>query len=166
MNKIIAVLKNNLKLIIGGVALAAVAGFSTGQLSKKDVPPAPINPIVEIPEIVVVPKEVKSKGVKVKDVSTPNDIDSRNYAELILAYQGKTLQFGSACQVRVKDQTYKVDSEILIDNRNSFPISIKLGQNVYQLDSYGHKVISLNTKGVFMVDCNDYENVATISVQK
>jgi hypothetical protein len=165
MNKIIAVLKNNLKFIIGGVALAAVAGFSTGQLSKKDVAPAPINPIVEIPEVVAAPKVTKSKNNKPAS-TTPVVVDARGYTELILAYQGKTLQFGSMCQVRTHDQAYKLGSEILLDNRNVSPVSIKIGQDVYGLDSYGHKVISLNTSGVFMVDCNDSQNVATLSVQK
>jgi hypothetical protein len=166
MNKIIAVLKNNLKLIIGGVALAAVAGFSTGHISKKEIAPAVINPIVETPEVVVAPtKEVKSKNNKLVSV-TPVTSDTRGYSELILAYQSKTLQFGSMCQVRTSNQGYKLGSEILLDNRNKIPVSIKIGQDTYKLDSYGYKVISLNSQGKFMIDCNDNQNVATITVQK
>jgi hypothetical protein len=160
MNKLIQVLKKNL-VAVAGVGLVAIAGFSTNFLTKKDVALVPIEES-PIEEVVVAPKPIR----KVPKVSTPTKLDSRTYSDLILAFKDSTLQFNSTCQVRMSTQVYKLGSEILLDNRSSFPMDIRIGTETFKLGSYGYKTIFLNNPGQFLVDCNNQQNVATINVQK
>jgi hypothetical protein len=63
-------------------------------------------------------------------------------------------------------QGYKVGSEVLLDNRGSSPAIIKFASSVYNLGAYGYKVVTLSSLGEYTVDCNDRENVATLTIQK
>jgi hypothetical protein len=160
-NKIEKMPKNT-KIAIGVIILVIIIALITrGAMHKKAAPVevAP-TPVVEQP---VAPKPVKWVAPKPAPVVPA---DNRGYAELIAAYKDHMLQFGASCQVRVSDQNYKIGSEMLLDNRNDVPVTIKLGTETYALSAYGHQVITLGTEGKFMVNCNDHQNVATVSVQK
>lgn len=106
----------------------------------------------------------KPKAQKPAPVVVPTD--SRSYAELILAYKGKTLQFGDACQMPISSYVYKTGTEVLLDNRTNVPVAIKLAGMSYDLSAYGYKVVTLSTEGKFMVSCGDNQNVATVTIQK
>jgi hypothetical protein len=165
MKHIIEVVKKNLKVVVG-IALVAIAGFSANALTKKDIAPVEENivpSVIEQPEVVAPSRPTGTKPAPV----APTVTDTRGYAELIVAYKGKTLQFGASCQVVMSTQGFKVGSQILLDNRNATPVTIKLGTaGTYTLGGYGYKVVTLATPGNFMVDCNSQQNVATLSVQK
>lgn len=147
-------------MAIGAVIVVIILGLLVGGMGKKKEAPALVTSAPE--EIVLTP----TPATPTKKPAAPAPVEKRSYTELIALYKGKTVQFGAACQVLTSTQVYKVGSEILLDNRNSVPVAIKLGANVYNLGAYGYKVVSLNTVGNFMVDCNDHQNVATVSVQK
>lgn len=156
-------MSKSMKIGIGAVILVIIiALIARGAMHKKAAPlevaPAPV---VEQP---ATQKINRTYAPKPAPVVTP--VDTRGYAELILAYKDHMLQFGASCQVRVSDQNYKIGSEMLLDNRNEVPVTVKIGSNIYTLSAYGHQVITLNAEGKFMVDCNDHQNVATVSVQK
>jgi hypothetical protein len=156
-------MSKNMKIAIGAIILVIILALIVrGVMHKKAAPEAVVStPVVEQP---VAPKP--AKWVAPKPAPTPVVVDTRGYAELIVAYKDRMLQFSDACQVRVSDQNYKIGSEMLLDNRNSVPVTIKLGSNSYTLPAYGHQVVTLGAEGKFMVDCNDHQNVATVSVQK
>lgn len=156
-------MSKNMKIAIGAIILVIIVALIVrGVMHKKAAPEvlAPA-PVAEQP---VAPKP--AKWVAPKPSPTPVVVDTRGYAELIVAYKDRILQFGDACQVRVSDQNYKIGSEMLLDNRTSVPVTIKIGSSSYALVAYGHQVITLSAEGKFMVDCNDHQNVATVSVQK
>jgi hypothetical protein len=155
-------MSKNMKIAVGAIILVIIAALIVRGVMHKKAAPAPVAPapVVETP---VAPKS--TKWVAPKPAPAPV-VDTRGYAELILAYKDHMLQFGDSCQVRVSDQNYKIGSEMLLDNRNSVPVTIKIGINSYALAAYGHQVITLGSEGKFMVDCNDHQNVATVSVQK
>jgi hypothetical protein len=162
-NKIEKMSKNT-KIGIGAVIIVVIAAFlARGAMNKKAAPVEVVpEPVVEMP--VVKPVAKKTSSTK---VTTPAPaVDTRGYAELMIAYKNRTLQFGAACQVVTSMQAYKLGSEMLLDNRNSTPVAVKIGSMTYNLAGYGHQVITLGTEGTFVVDCNEYRNVATISVQK
>ncbi len=155
-------LKKNLKVVLG-IAIVAIAGVAVGTLSKKDV--APVVPLEEAPkeEVVAAPTKVVTKK---PSSSSPVVVDNRSYTELINAYKGKTLQFGATCQVLKSTQVYKLGTDILLDNRTSSPVVIKIGGASYNLGAYGYKVVDLPNLGEFAIDCGSQQNVATITVQK
>lgn len=153
----------NVKIAIGAVILVvAIALVVKGGMGKKEAPavlPVP----EETQEQVVAPKPTKPSSSK---PSTTTYTDNRSYTELIGAYKNTLVQFGTSCQVLKSNQVFKVGTEVLLDNRNSVPVTLKIGSSVHNLGAYGYKVISLASEGTFMVDCNDHQNVATITVQK
>ncbi len=147
-------------IVLGVAVVGVVAGFV---LRDKPVnAPEPVPEVVE--ELTATPKTPRAyRPVVVAPVVEP--VETRTYADLILAFKNKTLQFGNLCQVQVSNQVHKVGTEILLDNRTDMPVTITIGDLVHTLPSYGYKVVNLNTEGKFMVSCNEYQNVATVSVQ-
>lgn len=156
-------MSKSMKIAIGAVILVvAIALVIKGNMNKKEAP-APLPVPEETQEQVVAPSPTKPTSSK---PSKPAEVDSRSYTQLIGVYKDRLVQFGSSCQVLKSNQVFKLGSEVLLDNRNSVPVSIKMGDNTYNLSAYGYQVVGLNTEGKFMVDCNAHQNVATISVQK
>lgn len=154
-------MSKNTKMALGAIVIVIIGALIVRYGGKKPalVAPEPI-PVVEQPAAA----KLRPRRVSPEAVVPP--ADTRSYAELISAYQNRMVQFGSACQVRVSDQVYKVGSEILLDNRNDMPLTIKIGSESYNLGGYGHKVVTLGAEGKFMIDCGANQNVATITVQK
>ncbi|MBP6857991.1 MAG: hypothetical protein KBC11_02235 [Candidatus Pacebacteria bacterium] len=166
MKNFIDKIPKNYRLALGAVSVLVIVALVVRGAPKSDVVSTEL-PIETPQEELTMKKTYKKADLTVdQTATTPEIVDTRSYAELILAFQGKTLQFGNACSVRMSDQVYKVGSQILLDNRNDTPVSIKIGSETYELSVYGHKVISLNTEGKFMVDCSEYQNVATVTVQQ
>lgn len=165
MKKVNSMSKNT-KLALGVVVIVIIGALLAFGAGKKKTPVSEI-PNTNLPESSV---ENSSKPNKSSRSSTTSAIvttvDTRSYSELISAYKGRTLQFDSACQVHMSKQGYKVGSEVLLDNRGSSPAIIKFASSVYNLGAYGYKVVTLSSLGEYTVDCNDRENVATLTIQK
>lgn len=168
MKNMIENMSRNTKISIGVIVLVIIVALIVrfnGDKKANLTELAPEVPVVA--ELTQAPKKARvTKKVDEEVVAPEVVVDTRNYTELILAYKDRTLQFGDLCHVRMSNQAYKAGEQILLDNRNNFPVSIKIGMDTYELPSYGFKVVSLNTEGEFMVDCAGYENVATVTVQK
>jgi hypothetical protein len=155
-------MSKNTKLSIGAIIIVIIGAliFRYGGHKKPvEVAPEPI-PVVEQPAAA----KLRPRRVSPEAVVPP--ADNRGYAELIASYKDHMVQFGDSCQVRVSDQVYKLGSEMLLDNRNNTPLTIKIGSNSYDLGAYGHQVITLGSEGKFMIDCGVNQNVATLTVQK
>ena len=150
----------NTRVALGAVALVIIVALLVqGSLRKKTAPSElPLQPIEE-------QQTTTAKSTKA-NVKTPTVVDNRAYGELVITYKDRMLQFGNSCQVHMNNQVYKVGSTILLDNRNSVPLSINIGSSNYYLGAYGYKVVTLSSIGNFTVDCNDHRNVATVTVQK
>lgn len=165
MKQMIAKAKNNTKAIIGTILIVAIAGFGVNALTKKDVqPPVDTTTPIETP---TEPVKAPVRRPAVQPTAPSVTPDTRNYADLILAYKDKTVQFNSQCQVPPLPQRgWKMGTDILLDNRSSQPATIKIGTTTHTLGSYGYKVVSLDQPGTYMVDCNDRQNVTTLTVQR
>ncbi len=156
-------MSKNTKLAIGAIIIVIIAALLYrygGHKKSAEVIPEPI-PVVG-QSITSVRKSFKAKP----EVVIAPTADTRSYAQLIADYQNRIVQFGDACQVRMSDQVYKLGGEMLLDNRNNMAVTVTIGPDNYELGAYGHKVITLNTEGKFMIDCGANKNVATLTVQK
>lgn len=157
-------MSKNMKVALGAVVVVVLIGLIAWGASHKKDTGTKMSPEPQMQQSPEAPKPPRASG------STPKptliSVDSRGYAELVLAYKDKMLQFGPSCQVRLNNQVYKLGSEILLDNRTNAPVSIKLAGATYDLSAYGYKVVVLNTEGKFMVGCGANQNVATVTVQK
>lgn len=163
MNKMIEMLKDNKKAVIGVVILVIVAGFSVNALVKKDKAPVDTTPIEEVTPEVPAPV-VRKPGSKPVPVQV---VDNRSYTEVSAAYKGRTIQFDGECRVPVFPQSvFKVGTDVLFDNRGSKAANVTFAGASFNLPGYGFKVVSLDREGLFTVDCNAQQNVATLNVQK
>lgn len=160
-NKIQNVSKN-VKIALGLVVLVIIIALVASGMNKKESP-APLPTPEKVEEQTPAPKPTKPSSSK---PSTTTYTDNRSYTELIAAYKNALVQFGTSCQVLKSNQVFKIGTEVLLDNRNSVPVTLKIGSSAHTLGAYGYKVISLASEGTFMVDCNSHQNVATITVQK
>lgn len=160
MKNIIEKMSKNTKIGLGLVVLVIIVAL----LVQYGIPKKP-SPIDELKPIA---DEVVSTSITNPRSNTTSSVrsDTRTYSELILAYKDRTLQFNTMCQVHMSKQVYKVGSEVLLDNRSGVPAAIKIGPSIYNISAYSYKVVTLSSIGEFMIDCNDRENVATVTVQK
>lgn len=88
------------------------------------------------------------------------------YANLMLKYKGRMVQFNKECAVITNKVTFKQGTDILLDNRDDAAVKIVIGSRTFNLPAYGYKVIDLPTLGSYQLDCNKRFNVVTVTVQK
>jgi hypothetical protein len=88
------------------------------------------------------------------------------YANLMLKYKGRMVQFNKECAVITNKVTFKQGTDILLDNRDDAAVKIVIGSRTFNLPAYGYKVIDLPTIGSYQLDCNKRFNVVTVTVQK
>ena len=94
-----------------------------------------------------------------------------SYAEALVKYADRRIQFGKDCQVSKINSsvTYKDNTGIMLDNRSSFARTIKIGTN-YSVKAYGFRIVVLPDvymkAKTILVDCDKQQNVATILIQE
>ncbi len=146
----------------GLVVLVVAVGLFLQMRAKNKAVEIDLGPLPQ--EEMIAPTAPKPKAQKPAPIV--EQADSRSYAELMVAYKGKTLQFGAACQMPISSYVYKTGTEVLLDNRTNTARTIKLAGMTYDLSAYGYKVVTLSTVGKFLVSCGDNQNVATVTVQQ
>jgi hypothetical protein len=88
------------------------------------------------------------------------------YADLVLKYKDRTLQFNEECAVVRNSYTFKQGTDVMLDNRDTTSVKIVVGSRTFNLKAQSYKVIDLGSTGIYRVDCNDRLNVVTVNVQK
>lgn len=88
------------------------------------------------------------------------------YADIVLKYEDRTLEFNKECAVIRNSYTFKQGTDVLLDNRDTTPAKIVVGSRTFILKPQSYKVIDLGSTGIYKVDCNDRLNVVTVNVQK
>jgi hypothetical protein len=90
------------------------------------------------------------------------------YGEALAIYKNSRIQFDTLCQASPNNFVYKNGTNIMIDNRSPVSRSIKVG-SVYNVEAYGFKIIQLSSIVLptkWLVDCDNSQNVATITIQR
>lgn len=125
---------------------------------KPEIPQEPLskNPIEEV---------VTSTPVT-KTNNLPAPVYQLPYTEAVAKYKGSRIQFNQSCQAVPSNQTFKMGTSIMLDNRSPKPATISIGPSMYLVESYGYQIVTLSKEGLFTANCNDQRNVLTISVQK
>lgn len=165
MQTVLDTLKNNWKVTVGVILAVIVIAFSVNAIVKKEPTPVDTTPIEEVPVETPVTTPARRRTTPVASVPTVSD--TRTYTEMIVAYKDRTIQFNAQCQVPPLTQRgFKVGTDVMLDNRSAETKTIIIGGVTHTLNGYGWKVVSLNSAGNFMVDCNDRQNVTTITVQQ
>jgi len=101
-------------------------------------------------------------------INADNSTSPMNYAQALAKYKDTRIQFNEMCQVIPKNVTYTNNSDIMIDNRASVDRTVKI-DSVYNIKSYSFKIIKLSSETLpmkWLVDCDQSQNVATVSIQK
>lgn len=106
---------------------------------------------------------VSDQGINEAEPSSPEK--ALTYSQAIEKYKGRVIQFTNDCQAVPDNQTFKVGTSIMLDNRAPRSLTVKVG-STYTLGKYGFRTITLNKIGTFLVDCGTSQNVSTIIVQK
>src|SRR3989344_2573050 len=93
---------------------------------------------------------------------------ARPYGDLVKEYEGRRIQFDQRCQVVPNNATYKNGSSVMLDNRSSNPVTVKVGTTSYSLMGYGYQVINLSSTSLpkeLAVSCGSAGNVGKILLQ-
>lgn len=152
--------KKNTNLLIGlGVALAIiiVVWFVMGK-----------TPVAK--------EEVNNTQIAVEsteDLSTPSvralpGAAPLSYTDALVQYKDARLQLDKDCRADLTNSTFKNNSSIMIDNRSDKPRNVKVG-SVFPIKPWGFKIVKLSSSTlptIWYVDCDNSQNVATISIQR
>ncbi|MEI6022423.1 MAG: hypothetical protein WCQ32_01090 [bacterium] len=168
MKSLIQKLKNvpkNIWLLIGAVAAVVIVVLVVRAFMHRrpEAPVADVVPDVQIqnPDQQTAPVVMHGRRRRHADA-----VAMAAYTPTVEQYFNNRIQFGNACQAMPTTSTYKVGTDILLDNRSADAATIVIGGQTYKLGSYGFQVAHLTTEGTFLVDCNNQQNVTTIVVQK
>ena len=144
--------------IVVAVVIIAVALFFVFKNKKSAVTP------------VVTPNDT-TQSDSTQDTSEVSGIGaaSISYANALVKYKDRRIQFDTTCQASPNSVTYKDNTGIMLDNRSPQTRVIKVGTN-YTIKPYGFKIVVLPDiylkSKTLLVDCGASQNVATILIQE
>jgi hypothetical protein len=120
-------------------------------------------------------KNAEESTVSIEDTTngsvnakTSTNAVSISYDKALLKYKDARIQFDRYCGAIPDKMTFKVGSEIMLDNRAGVSRIIKIG-TPYTIKPWGFKIVKLTgTKlpTTYMIDCDGQQNVSTVTVQK
>ena len=87
-----------------------------------------------------------------------------SYGAAIKAYPER-FQFSKTCQGTPASIAVKKGTPVMLDNRNSFAITVKADTQTFRLGGYGYDVFYPEVLGNLTVTCNG-KNSVTLNVQK
>jgi len=91
------------------------------------------------------------------------------YNAALVKYADRRIQLDTICQAHPNKVTYKDNTGIMIDNRSAKTRTIKVG-TTFTIKPWGFKIVVLPdvylASKTLLVDCDGYQNVATILVQE
>jgi hypothetical protein len=94
---------------------------------------------------------------------------SISYTNALIKYADRRIQLDETCQAHPNNVTYKDNTGIMIDNRSPQTRTIKVG-TTFTIKPYGFKIVILPDiylkAKTLLVDCDKYQNVATVLVQE
>ena len=147
----------NKNLWIGGAVVLVIVLGIIFWTKNKAVAPA-------VNENVVPVTVAPDKGA----VSTLDALNNISYAKALIKYKNARLQLEKTCQATPNHMTFKNGAYLMIDNRAGVARTIRVG-SLYKIKAYGFRIVRLSVSKVpttWLVDCDKYQNVATILIQK
>ena len=92
-----------------------------------------------------------------------------SYTDTFMKFRNNNIiQLSNGCQSRPTSIVVANGSQILLDNRADNSEVITIGDNKYDIDAYGFKVITLDVSkipSVYTIDCKVAQNVTTLTVE-
>lgn len=91
------------------------------------------------------------------------------YEQALQIYQNSRVQLNQNCRAIPGNVTFKNNTDIMIDNRASYPRIIRLGPSVFTLKAYDFTVVKITSATLpvtWFLSCDQSINVATILIQR
>lgn len=93
-----------------------------------------------------------------------------SYNDALALYQGKRVQFNTMCQADPSTATFTNDTTLMLDNRSATTANLHLGfMGNVSIKPWGFKIVQFSSATLpraIVIDCNQSQNVASISLQK
>ena len=116
-----------------------------------------------------VPPTLDEKGmITGPDIKINTPVLKTSYEQALEIYKDYRIQFGENCRATPSNVSYKNGTNIMLDNRSAYNRAIRVG-SVYTVNSYDFKIVKLSSASLpatWFVDCDNFQNVATILLQK
>ena len=151
-------------VIVALVVVIAIVLFFVFN-NKQTANPTTANPLTTVNSSVIEPASIQ-------DISS-QDIGAGavtiSYADALIKYADRRIQLDATCQAHPNTVTYKDNTGIMIDNRSALARTVKVG-TTFTIKPWGFKIVVLPdvylTSKTILVDCGQYQNVATVLVQE
>jgi hypothetical protein len=91
-----------------------------------------------------------------------------NYSQALERYNARRIQLDASCQSSPRGMSVKNGTHIMIDNRSNMNRTIIL-DTAYNIPAYGFKIVQIKSSALpatWLLDCDNFQNVATILVEK
>lgn len=154
--------------VIGGAIVLIIVLAIALRPSRKAEAPAVIPPTRDLETSVLQSTEDFSRG-SVHEAPAPT-APVLTYADALQKYVDARLEFDANCQVRPVNQTWKNNTELMLDNRSNENRLIHMDVlGDVTIKPWGFKIVKFSsptTPDTIMVDCGNLQNVTTVLLQK
>ena len=124
-----------------------------------------------------------SLNIPVKS-SEPNNVDKQNnsvkssdslsYGNAVKIYNNRRIQFSvdsyNYCSVSPSNSVFKKGTDIMLDNRHSKKITVSLDGQMYYMNAYGFKIITITTSAklphTIKINCGTGKNNGSIFLEQ
>ena len=154
--------------VIGGAVVLVIVVVLAVRSSHKAEAPATEPSTHELETSVLQSTEDFSHG-SVHETIAPT-APTLTYEEALIQYADARIEFDAECQVRPVNQTWKNNTELMLDNRSGESRLIHMDVlGDVTIKPWGFKIVkfaSATVPSTIMIDCGKLQNVTTVLLQK
>ncbi|MEI8129923.1 MAG: hypothetical protein WCG55_00250 [bacterium] len=154
--------------VIGGAVVLVIVIIGALRLSHKAEAPVAEPSTHDLETSVLQSTEDFSRG-SVHQAPAPT-VPALTYTEALTKYADARLEFDAECQVRPVNQTWKNNTELMLDNRSNQNRLIHMDVlGDVTIKPWGFKIVKFSsptTPDTIMVDCGNLQNVTSVLLQK
>ncbi|MES2023817.1 MAG: hypothetical protein V4439_03980 [Patescibacteria group bacterium] len=157
--------KNKSMWVWAGVVVVIVLVLLFMSKNKQAVAPDVTNPAENTATVGTEPESVQD----LEPSPVTSSAITLSYANALVKYADRRIQLDKTCQAHPFNVTYKDNTGIMMDNRSPNTRTIKVG-TTFTIKPWSFKIVVLPDvylkSKTLLVDCDKYQNVATVLVQE
>ena len=149
------------KAVVELIIVLVLVGFGLWSLKK--------DPVTVGDDTTDIKQEIIStEDTSIGSVHANNPALATSYEQALANYGNARIELDQNCQATPRTATYRNGANIMIDNRSAQIRTIKVGY-VFSIKAWSFKIVNLSSATApttWSVNCGNYQNIATIYIQR
>lgn len=149
------------KLVIELIIVLVLVGFGLWSLKNDSGPVTPTNKTE-------MNQTLSTEDISIGSIHANSPAAVMSYTQALATYKNARIELNKNCQATPNTVTFRNGANIMIDNLSDTSRTIKVGYS-FPIKARSFKIISLSSTTapvVWYMDCGNYQNIATIYIQR